>query len=143
MIASLELLREAQALGAVFTVPEPGRVHIEASEPLPDALMESLRQFKDEVLAHLRRRTELVDLPFPLGYGGLPVEEVARAEAQNDSLGVTDPVERRLNVLLWLWQHYQALADTVMAKEMRGAYEGLRHADPAIKAICGLCEYEP
>ena len=143
MTTSLALVRQAQALGAVFSVPEPGRVHIEAPEPLPDVLMESLRQHKDEVLAHLRRRTELVDLPFPLGYGGLPVEEVTKAKYQNDGLGVTDPVDRKLNVLSWLWQHYRASEDTGMAQEMRRAYHELRHADSTIKIICGLCEYEP
>ncbi len=49
MTASLNLLRQAQALGAVFTVPEPGRVHVEAPERLPDDLLEQLRRCKTEI----------------------------------------------------------------------------------------------
>ena len=72
---------------------------------------------------------------------GLPPDEVAMAEFQNDRLSVHDPVERRLNVLLWMWQHFRDLEDREMGREMRQAYHELRHADPSIQALCGLCEY--
>ncbi len=45
-----ELLYEARKQGAVFTVPEPGRVHVEAPERLPDDLLEQLRRCKAEIV---------------------------------------------------------------------------------------------
>ncbi len=45
-----ELLYEARKQGAVFTVPEPGRVHVEAPEKLPDDLLEQLRRCKAEIV---------------------------------------------------------------------------------------------
>ncbi len=45
-----ELLYEARKQGAVFTVPEPGRVHVEAPERLPDYLLEQLRRCKAEIV---------------------------------------------------------------------------------------------
>ena len=85
--------------------------------------------------------TQLIDLPWPLGYGGLPADEVARAEIHNDRLDVHDPVERRLQVLQWMWQHFRDQGDQYMAQQMKDAYHELRHADPSIQALCGLCEY--
>ena len=111
-------------------------------EPLPNDLLNALRERKKEVLTHLHYKEELLSLPFPLGYGGLPIEEVARAEAQNDRLGVNDPVGRKLNVLMWLWCHFRAQGETHLVSQIRDAYHELRHADPTMKAICGLCEYD-
>ena len=45
-----DLLSRAYDLGATFTVPEPGRVHVSAPEPLPDNLMAELRRYKAEVI---------------------------------------------------------------------------------------------
>ena len=45
-----ELLYEARKQGAVFTVPEPGRVHVEAPKRLPDDLLEQLRRCKAEIV---------------------------------------------------------------------------------------------
>ncbi len=45
-----ELLYEARKQGAVFTVPEPGRVHVEAPERLPDDLLGQLRRCKAEIV---------------------------------------------------------------------------------------------
>lgn len=56
---------------------------------------------------------------FTIGYDGLPADEVARTEANNDRLAITDPVNRRLNVLMWMWSHYQEPGDTEMGQEMR------------------------
>lgn len=95
-----------------------------------------------DILAHLGRRTELINLPWPVGYGGLPVDQVIKAKAQNDRLGVKDPVDRRLNAMMWLWAHYRDRGESEMARQLRAAYRELRHADPSIQEICGLCEYE-
>lgn len=137
----IDLLKEVRACGGTIWVAGD-RLELEVPEGFPDVLLDSLRQHKGEVLTHLGRRTGLVDLPWPVGYGGLPAEEVARAEAQNDCLGVKGSVERRLNVMRWLSSHYRDLGDLEMAQEMRWAYLELRHADPSIRAICGLCEYQ-
>ncbi len=51
-----ELLYEARKQGAVFTVPEPGRVHVEAPERLPDELLEQLRRYKAEIVELLIAR---------------------------------------------------------------------------------------
>ena len=45
-----ELLYEARRQGAVFRVLEPGRVHVEAPERLPDDLLERLRRCKAEIV---------------------------------------------------------------------------------------------
>src|SRR5918999_4669701 len=47
------------------------------------------------------------DLPFPLGYGGLPKAQVEVAEVINDKFGITDPVHRKYNVLAWVLGFYQ------------------------------------
>jgi hypothetical protein len=67
-----------------------------------------------------------IDLPFQLGNGGLDAGEVAKAERSNDRLGVVDPVDRRLNVLVWLRQYYMEAGDTGMAAEVKAAYYSLR-----------------
>ncbi len=45
-----ELLRQARARGADFQVLESGRINVQAPSPLPDALMEELRQHKAAIL---------------------------------------------------------------------------------------------
>ena len=63
---------------------EPG------SKVPPDFLVE-VRQNKAEIIARLRRRTELTNLPFPIGYGGLPLAQVEMAEAVMDKWGAVAP----------------------------------------------------
>ena len=81
--------------------------------PTPEAMtvLDDLRECKAEVVAHLTSRAGLIDLPFPIGYGGLPAVEVARAEASNTRLGITDPVEQRLNVLSWMRGYFHDMGD--------------------------------
>jgi hypothetical protein len=142
VMSVVELLDRAQELGATFTVPGPGRLHVSASDPLPNDLVRELTDNKPEIIEYLQKHTSLMDLPWPIGYGGLPADEVARGEASNDRLGVDDPVARRLNVLMWLWSHYRDQGDVEMASEMRQAYHELRHADKSLIELCGLCEYQ-
>lgn len=117
------------------------RLFLSPMDKVPADLLADVRQHKPEILSRIRHRTDLVDLPWPVGYGGLPVDEVASGEADNDRKGTTDPVERRLNVLNWMRCHYRDIGDTAMADEMRTAYHELRHADREIQEICGICEY--
>ena len=52
MIAE-ELLRQVLARGATFQVVEDSRLKVRASSPLPDGMMEELRQHKTAILALL------------------------------------------------------------------------------------------
>ena len=52
MIAE-ELLRQVRARGATFQVVEKSRLKVRASSPLPDGMMEELRQHKTDILALL------------------------------------------------------------------------------------------
>jgi hypothetical protein len=81
-----------------------------------------------------------LDLPFPLGNGGLDPVQVEMAERHNTRLGVVDPLERRLNVLFWLMQHYQGIGDDEMAAEVKGAYYSLRNANPDVVRLVRVGE---
>ena len=48
-----ELLRQVRARGATFQVVEESRLKVRASSPLPDGMMEELRQHKAAILALL------------------------------------------------------------------------------------------
>ena len=74
---------------------------------VPSGLLVEVRQNKAEIIARLRRRTELTDLPFPIGYGGLPFAQVEAAEAVMDGLKITDLVLQKHNVLVWVLGYYQ------------------------------------
>ena len=50
------------------------------------------------------------DLPFPLGFGGLPRAQVEIAEVVNARLGITDPVLRKYNVISHVHSYYQDLS---------------------------------
>jgi hypothetical protein len=47
------------------------------------------------------------DIPFPMGYQGLPRAEVERAIRYLDKYGYTDPVLRKYNILCWIRGYYQ------------------------------------
>ena len=47
------LLKQARARGATFEVLESGRLKVQAPSPLPDAMMEELRQHKSTILTLL------------------------------------------------------------------------------------------
>jgi hypothetical protein len=64
------------------------------------------------------------------------------AERHNTRLGVVDPVDRRLNVLFWLMQHYQEVGDTGMAAEVKAAYYSLRDAAPDVVALVRMGELD-
>lgn len=48
-----ELLRQVRARGVTFQVLEENRLKVLASSPLPDGMMEELRQHKPDILALL------------------------------------------------------------------------------------------
>ena len=80
---------------------------LEPGSKVPSGLLVEVRQNKAEIIARLQRRTELMDLPFPIGYGGLALAQVEMAEAVMDKWGVTDPILRKYNVLSWVRGYYQ------------------------------------
>lgn len=49
-----------------------------------------------------REITQLMKLPFPMGYKGLPIETVVGAEAYSDLQETTDPIMRKMRVLSWV-----------------------------------------
>ena len=83
------------------------KVLLEPGSKVPPDLLVEVRQNKAEIVARLRRRTKLIDLPFPIGYGGLPLAQVEMAEAVMDKWGVIDPMLRKYNVLSWVRGYYQ------------------------------------
>jgi hypothetical protein len=70
------------------------------------------------------------DRPLTLGFAGLDKEEIARAERVNESLGVADPVARKLSVMNWLYRHYRDLGNDEIADRLKQAYWQLREPDP-------------
>ena len=139
-MTGVEVLDRLEELGVSATA-NGGNIQLRPGSRVPQDLMDEVRAHKAEILSKLQHQAELIDLPFPLGYGGLPADEVARAEASTYRLGIVDPVNRRLNVLVWMRDYYRQLEDVEMAATLRDAYDELRHADPTIQALCGLCEY--
>jgi hypothetical protein len=53
---------------------------------------------------------------------------------------VADPVERRLNVLFWLVQHYQGIGESKLAEEVKTAYNSLRNANPDVVRLVRVGE---
>ena len=84
---------------------------LEPGSKVPPDLLVEVRQNKAEIVARLRRRTEVIDLPFPIGYGGLPLAQVEMVEAVMDKWGVTDPILRKYNVLSWVRGYYQVVRE--------------------------------
>ncbi len=102
------LLQQVHDLGASIRLAG-GRIIVEGPSPLPGVLMEELRQQKAEVTAHLTAESQMVsfDLPFPIGYGGLPQAQVEACKAVTDRFGITDPIHRKYNVIAWVRGYYQ------------------------------------
>src|SRR5687767_3882516 len=49
----------------------------------------------------------LLDLPFPLGYKGLPPDTVRACLAWCDAGQITGPIETMWNVTVWVLDHFQ------------------------------------
>lgn len=108
---------------------------------LTPELLEVIRSHKAEIVEEVISIDILADLPFPAGYRGLPHIEVAAAVAMNHHLGVFDPIERKLNVLMWLMSGMVWDGDTgELYQRIKGEYHRLRHSDPTIADPCGICE---
>jgi hypothetical protein len=102
------VLQQARDLGITLRLAGD-RIQYIPKSLATEHFVEALRKHKAEVTAHLRARpseTSLFDLPFPIGYGGLPVAQVELAELVNHKFGISDPVLRKYNVMSWLRGHY-------------------------------------
>src|SRR5919106_2097644 len=87
-------------------------------------------------------KTEDGDLPFPIGFGGLDSAEVARAERINLALGVTAPLDSKLSVINWLYQHYRDLGHHEIADQLKQAYWQLREPDSPLLALTRMGELD-
>ena len=140
-MTAIEILDRFKELGVEVELIGD-QVQVTPVAKVPDDLMAEAKAHKAEIVQELSPAPmELIDLPWPIGYGGLPADEVAKAEDYNARENITDPVDRRLNVLSWMRCYYRDRGDQDMAQEMKEEYHQLRHADPSIQEICGICEY--
>ena len=105
-----DVLDRLTELGVMAYATEE-KLLLEPGSKVPPDLLVEVRQNKAEIVARLRRRTELMDLPFPIGYGGLPLAQVEMAEAVMDKWGVIDPMLRKYNVLSWVRGYYQDVGE--------------------------------
>ena len=101
-----QVLAVLKSRGVVLE-PHGDNLHYRAPRGvLTPELRQAVAENKAEILAQLHR-VEPWDLPFPMGYGGLPRAQVEAAEAVMDEWGVADPVLRKYNVLSWVRGYYQ------------------------------------
>ena len=135
-MTAVDVLDELAALGITATAAGQ-KLFLTPGSKVPQELLAEVKTHKNELL-ELVTAPKSIDLPFPIGYGGLPAEEVAKAEFQNDRLGITDPVDRKLNVLIWFWCHYRDRGQADMMGQMKCAYWELRSADPSIQRLVSI-----
>jgi hypothetical protein len=83
-----------------------------------------------------------MDLPFPLGFGGLDAEQVAQAERINLALGVTDPLDSKLSVINWLCQVYRDRGNYEIAEQLKEAYWSLREPDADVVSLARMGEMD-
>jgi len=95
----------------------------------------------------IRAYTQMREMPFPMGYKGLPIETVVAAEAYSDLIGIRDPIKRKIRVLSWMLDHLRN--ETPLGQEMPPFYWDVKkekhrliHADyeqSGLPLECGYC----
>ena len=128
------LLRETHDLGArVCLVGD--KIRVEGPRPLPGTLVDGLRRLKCELRCLLQTEPpgmSSLGLPFPLGYGGLPVAQIEVVETINDKFCIKNPVHRRYNVLSWVRGYYDDRGESqgehyeMLVREQQGLSHTLR-----------------
>ena len=106
-MTATEILAELHQRGVML---EPNGDRLRYSGPkgaLTSELREAIAENRTEIIAVLNQTTGLTDLPFPVGYGGLPLAQVQAAEAVMDGLKITDLVLRKHNMLAWVRGYYR------------------------------------
>ena len=109
MTAVEELLQMLHDQGA-FVSFSGDTFRVASPAALPQELIGKLKDRKTELRSLLEREqigTSSLDLPFPLGYGGLPKAQVEAVGAVNDRFGIRNPAHRKYNVLAWVRGFYQ------------------------------------
>ena len=102
-----QVLAVLKSRGVVLE-PHGDKLHFRAPiGVLTPELRQAVVENKAEILAHLHDCTAGPDLPFPIGYAGLPRAQVEAAEVVMDKWGITDPIMRKYNVLSWVRGFYQ------------------------------------
>ena len=141
------ILERLQGLGVAIVV-DGHALRLRPASLLPPELLEEVRCCKPEVIALLTTPPDTVDAPnpfdppFPVGYAGLPVNEVIAAEAINDKDGIIDPIRRKMNVLCWISSGMAYKGDTgEMYQAIKAEYHRLGHVGYPGEA-CGICDSE-
>ena len=137
-----DLIRQAEQLGATFRINQDGKLQADIPDNLPKDLLDSLVGNGEAILPYIQERTSEYALPFPIGYGGLPVDLVRKAESELDLDGITDPYDRKLRVIQKLLGHYWDTNDQGMISHLTATYHKFRHNDPDTENICGMCTEE-
>jgi hypothetical protein len=147
------IVLQAEQLGITLT-PSAEGVVIEPASKTPPDLIDAIRANKPAVLRLLRapNRVSLLDLPFPVGFKGLPTEVAAAAEAWCDYLEFRDPIRRRIEVYSWVMDHWisrtmhdetHSLVDTDLYRRVKREKHRLLHAGGFADRECGKCDFEP
>lgn len=130
-----ELIDEVRARGGVIWA-DGDRLELDLPPAFPDDLIGSLREHKAEAIEYLTGNP-LFKLEFPMGLRGLPEVQVVAAEGWSDTLGFTDPVDRRINLYSWLLMD-DDFADHPLYLRVGKEYSRLWHEEFEDGA-CGWC----
>ena len=136
---TIEMVQQAEQLGTIFKITPEGRLFAKLPDNLPKDLKNILRESGEDILSHIKERDINYSLPFPIGYGGLPVDLVSKAESELDREGITDPYDLKLRVIQKLLSHYWDTNDQGMISHLTATYHKFQHNDPDPNNICGMC----
>ena len=139
-----EIVSQLEACGAVFRITPDGGLYAERPTDFPQDLENTLVQNAQDIKPYIKERERITDydLPFPIGYGKLPVDLVLKAEAELDQEGVLDPYYRKMGVISKLLNHYYSTNDQPWISYLTATYHKFRHNDPDPHNICGFCTFE-
>ena len=103
-MTATDVLDELISLGVTATA-NGQKLLLEPGSKVPQDLLTEVKEHKSELLELVS--TPETELPFPIGYVGLPTAQVEAAKVVMDKWGVTDPVFRKYNILTWVRGYYQ------------------------------------
>ena len=103
-MTAVDVLDELASLGITATASGQ-KLLLAPGSKVPQELLAEVKTHKTELLELVS--TPKIELPFTIGYGGLPSAQVEAAETVMDKWGVTDPVLRKYNILTWVRGCYQ------------------------------------
>jgi hypothetical protein len=109
MASVLTVLNKLQELGVTVRT-EGAKLVFTPGSKVPPEMVAEIKAHKPEIMARLRSHASLHDIPFPMGYSGLPRAQVQMAEAIQDKLNIKDPVLRKYNILVWVRGYLQYIS---------------------------------